>query len=113
MNRKSERGRIVCQDRCGAITLVNFAIQDYDATDSSLRLDRQRCYRAVVEHAGALAVIAEDVPADLGGRKFAASHSPQITGVMRPQDFLIGRRMGYAQRLTPEQPRLHQTLPQK
>jgi hypothetical protein len=32
---------------------------------------------------------------------------------MRPQDFLIGRRMGYAQRLTPEQPRLHQTLPQK
>jgi hypothetical protein len=26
MNRKSERGRIVCQDRCGAITLVNFAI---------------------------------------------------------------------------------------
>ena len=122
--------------------------------DSTLRLHGQRGYRAVVEHAATLAVIAEGMmgaagevygnaffkreaagfdsgagraarsldhlrrprkpdPADLGGRKFAASHPPQITGVMGPQNFVIGCRMELAQRVVSGQPRLQHTLPQK
>ncbi len=52
-------------------------------------------------------------PADLGARKFSASRLPQMTGVMSPQDVLIGCGMRYGQRLITRQPGLHQALAQK
>lgn len=51
--------------------------------------------------------------AHLGVREFAADHSPQITGVLGAQDFLIGRCVRLAQRLISAQPRLHHALAQK
>jgi hypothetical protein len=51
--------------------------------------------------------------AHLGRHECTADHPPHIASVMGPKDFLIGRRMRLAQRLTSGQACSHHALAQK
>ena len=42
VNRKSEHGRIICQNRCGAVALMRIAVQDRHAPDTAFCWHRQR-----------------------------------------------------------------------
>ena len=58
---EGEHGRIARQDRGGAVALVHVAVDDHHALDPALGLQGQRGDGAVVEHAVALAAVAERV----------------------------------------------------
>lgn len=67
VNQKSERGWLICQNRCGAVALMHIAIQDRHAPYTAFCWHRQRSYRAIVEHSIAVAVITEGMMRTVGG----------------------------------------------
>ena len=61
MDREREDRLVAREDRRGAVALVHVAVDDGDALQSRLRLQRARRDRRVVEDAEALAPVAEGV----------------------------------------------------